>query len=135
MATNPKPPGSKGMEAPVSLTFPGGLHRVEYFLAVLGIAVLYKFSSVWAATSGYSVLIQIGIMVVSVVAVASRLKNIGVTPWWALVFIVPLLNVIIGVTCLALPENYWHHRQLDLAAWVVYGLFGGVILIAGVTLY
>jgi len=43
----------------------------------------------------------------------SRLANLGMSRWWFLGNLVPLLNVWIGYRCFACPAGYAYHKKLD----------------------
>jgi uncharacterized membrane protein YhaH (DUF805 family) len=70
------------------------------------------------------VLATIPVALTGTIALAfQRCKNLGMNPWWSLGLLVPILNIFIGLRCLAFPEGYEDHRTLDAPAKVVVGLF------------
>lgn len=124
------PPGSDG-EAPASLR---GIDRGVYFGAVILIMTIHAVRVWLGADHVLGTPLAIGGMVVSLMAVAGRLLNIGLSAWFALGFLVPLVNLVIGMACLALPPEYWHTRRLDNIAMVVFGVFALTLVAVGVTM-
>ena len=58
-----------------------------------------------------------------------RLINVGLSGWWVLGLIVPILNIWVGFQCLAAPEGYAQHKTLDTAGKVIIGVFLGAIVL------
>ena len=62
-------------------------------------------------------LIVIGGMVLTVLlalyASLQRLVNLGMSRWWLLGNLVPLLNLWVGFRCFACPSGYAYHKKLD----------------------
>ena len=59
-----------------------------------------------------------------------RCRNLGMNPWWCLGIMIPILNIFVGIRCLAYPEGYEDHKTLDGPAKVIIGLFLALILFA-----
>ena len=55
--------------------------------------------------------------------IAQRMVNTGYSPWWCVAIIVPILNILVVIRCIACPEGYADHRTLDTAGKVIVGLF------------
>jgi uncharacterized membrane protein YhaH (DUF805 family) len=107
-----------------------GFNRMQYFLFSLGIGVAnLMLTMVFADTPSVAMICMLAAIVASVYIVVMRLKNVGSSAWWILGFIVPLLNIYVGVMCLAFPPGYQSHKQLDTAAKVIIGLFLGVFVL------
>jgi hypothetical protein len=68
---------------------------------------------------------------VSFIPVYYRLMNIGMNPWWCLLMLVPIANLLVGIRCLICPEGYADTKKLDTAGkvvtFIVLGLFVLVI--------
>jgi uncharacterized membrane protein YhaH (DUF805 family) len=63
---------------------------------------------------------------------AARLHNIGVSGWWSLLLLVPIVNILLTVRCSIFPEGYADHRQLDFAARVIlWFILGQVVIVVG----
>ena len=63
-----------------------------------------------------------GLSLVLLFPIYFRLKNIGMNPWWCLVAIVPLANLLISIRCLIFPEGYQDTKKLDTAGKVITGI-------------
>ena len=55
-----------------------------------------------------------------------RIKNIGLHSWWAILLLAPLINIILGIALISLPEGYAHHRKTDIPAIIL--LLGSILL-------
>ena len=109
----------------------GGVDRLQYFLISMGIGVANMvLTLMFADTPAVAMVSLIAAVIASIYLVVQRLKNIGSSPWWTLAFIVPLLNLYIGMKCLAFPEGYQEHKQLDSAAKIIIGLFLAMFVLA-----
>ena len=42
-----------------------------------------------------------------------RLVNLGMSRWWLLGWLAPLLNLWLGHRCFACPSGYAYHRKMD----------------------
>jgi uncharacterized membrane protein YhaH (DUF805 family) len=62
-----------------------------------------------------------------------RFRNVGMTGWWFLGLLVPVLNLWLGYRLLACPAGYSARRKLDVPGKLVAVLYWGV-LIAGIGL-
>ncbi|MFK7909942.1 MAG: GYF domain-containing protein [Akkermansiaceae bacterium] len=129
----------------------GGIGRLVYFLIALGLNVVQQIISfatisgsisssrpAAAASSvetlmGASIGLALIFLVLQLVLVGCRYKNIGFSPWWCLLYIVPIANLVIGFRCLTCQPGYAFTRKLDrtgkIIAWVILGLFVAMILI------
>lgn len=58
---------------------------------------------------------------------SQRLRNIGNSPWWSGMSLIPAANGILKAYCLIAPPNYAHTKKLDTPGMILTGL-----LIAGV---
>ncbi len=112
-------------------TYPG-FRRLPYFLASIGLQVVYLIGiAAFAASESVAAL---GAVVLVMLAGAiyigiQRLKNIGDNPFWILGIIVPLLNLYVGVRMLAMPEGYADHKTMDTAAKWILGIFVGLFVV------
>lgn len=108
----------------------GGFNRLQYFLFSMGIGVASQMlAAIFPDTPAIAMISILAAIGASIYIVVMRLKNIGSSPWWTLAFIVPLLNIYIGLKCLAFPEGYQVHKQLDGPAKILIGLFVGVFVL------
>ena len=51
--------------------------------------------------------------------IAERIRNMGWSPWWCLLSLIPIINLFVGVACLACPEGYAQSRKLDMPGKIV----------------
>ncbi len=68
---------------------------------------------------------------VAIYFILMRLVNLGMSRWWILGSLVPLLNVWVGYRCFACPGGYAFHKKLDGAGIflaIVYWLMLAVII-------
>lgn len=105
----------------------GGIGRLAYVLCIVGLTVLQAL--VTAATTGgpgESLVLPVMLLFafITLIPVYYRLKNVGMNPWWCLLALIPLANLIIGARCLIFPEGYQDTRQLDTPGKVMVWLFG-----------
>jgi uncharacterized membrane protein YhaH (DUF805 family) len=115
----------------------GGIRRLPYLGIIIGLAILRAIVVVGGGTddpSDAGTLIVFLLMVVAFMPVYYRLKNIGMNPWWCLLMVVPIANLIVAFRCLAFQEGYVDTKKLDTAGtvttFIVVGLF--VLLVIAV---
>ena len=51
--------------------------------------------------------------------VLMRLVNVGMSRAWALMLVIPVLNLWVGFRCLVCPSGYAYHRKLDRAGMLI----------------
>lgn len=111
----------------------GGIGRLQYFGYSLLVGIINNVLQLVAASAelpaAVLVLTALG-LIASIVLIVQRLKNLGYSGWWVIGFIVPILNILVGLRCLAAPEGYADHKTLDGPAKVILGIFVGVIVLA-----
>jgi uncharacterized membrane protein YhaH (DUF805 family) len=61
------------------------------------------------------------------VLMINRLKNVGMSPWYSLLLVVPVINIALYVRCIVVPEGYVDSGQL--------GPTGRVMAIAAVVTF
>jgi uncharacterized membrane protein YhaH (DUF805 family) len=122
-------PGAQ-LEMPADAGIAGGFNRLQYFLFSMGIGIVnMMLTMMFADTPAVAMISIVDAIGVSIYIIVMRLKNVGASPWWTLGFIVPLLNIYVGLMCLAFPEGYQTHKQLDGPAKIIIGLFLGVFVL------
>ncbi|MCZ6710349.1 MAG: hypothetical protein O7B25_08300 [Gammaproteobacteria bacterium] len=108
----------------------GGFNRLQYFLFSMGVGLVnLVLMTMFADSPVVGMISLVAAVGVSIYIVVMRLKNVGSSAWWTLAFIVPLLNIYVGLMCLAFPEGYRSHKQLDGPAKIIIGLFLGVFVL------
>ena len=118
-----------------------GFGRLPFFLGSLAIQIVASIlqfatlgsidaesdpSAMFLGGFGLIMVLSFG---VSVYLTVQRLRNIGAHWAWVFALIVPFLNIYLAWRCLACPEGYVDHKQLDTAGKVVTGLFIGVFVL------
>ncbi|GEM_PF-919919 len=123
----------------------GGIGRLAYFLLSIGhsiaiqfIAFVLNFSS-FTESNEPSLLIAFGLLTVSTVIsfylLFSRFKNIGMSRWWTLGLVVPILNIFVSIWLISRQEGWVETRKLDGPGKIVAWIFGILItLIVTLTL-
>ena len=94
----------------------GGFRRRHYFLASLGILGIQELTG---ASSEDPLFFLLLFLLPSLYIHCLRLKNIGATPWFAVMSLVPVVNFAVVLVCLAMPEGYADVRELDTAGTVI----------------
>lgn len=110
----------------------GGIRRLPYFGYgfLLNIAINIVQAVAGAAEVPVVALLMIPISLGGAIALAwQRCKNIGMNPWWSLGLLVPLLNIFVGIRCIAYPEGYEDHKTLDTPAKVMIGIFVAALVV------
>ena len=110
----------------------GGIRRLPYLGIMIGLTIFQNLSLAVIAsndrTGGATLIVAILYMIVFFIPVYYRLENIGMNPWWCLLMLVPLFNLLVGIRCLVFQEGYADTKKLDTAGrvitFIVLGLFG-----------
>lgn len=117
----------------------GGIGRLAYFgFSVLAYIALILISSGLRYAFAEDAFPLLLILVVSYYAtllflVVQRLNNMGYSGWWTLGIIVPFLNLLIGLKCIAAPAGYAFNKRLDTAGNIIAGIFVGIVVLAIIT--
>lgn len=127
-------PEERGYSSAVALDREyGGIGRLAYFGLSFLVGIvnnLLQFALMMAEQPAMVLVVILVAIVVSCYIVYLRLQNLGYSGWWVLGFIVPILNILVGLRCLAAPEGYADHKTLDTPGKVIIGLFLGLIAFA-----
>ncbi len=120
--------------SPAQENFPqreyGGIGRAAYFGISFLVGIvnnILQYAAMQAQAAGIVLVLGLVGLVISIVLMVQRLKNMGYSGWWAAGIIVPFLNILVALRCLAGPEGYADHKTLDTAGKVIIGLFLGLI--------
>jgi uncharacterized membrane protein YhaH (DUF805 family) len=110
----------------------GGIGRMQYFGFSFAIGLVNNIIQMLLINAGVEaaviIMVIIGFAVGMYLAVL-RLKNLGYSGWWALGMIVPLLNIVVALRCLAAPEGYADHKTLDTPGKVIIGIFLAIFVL------
>jgi len=110
----------------------GGIGRAAYFGLSFAIGVpnnIVHYFADEAGATGVVLITTIFGLVVTIVLAVQRLKNLGYSGWWTIGLIVPILNILVGLRCLAAPEGYADHKTLDTAGKIIIGLIIGLFVL------
>ena len=88
------------------------------FIAALASGVLGEKGAGWLAIGG-----AVALLVIALYAVIERFPNLGMSRWWVLGLLVPILNWWLGYRSLACPPGYAYNRKLDTIGWVLAVLY------------
>jgi hypothetical protein len=100
-----------------------GIRRLSCFWIFLGLGIFHTLFNSSDPTGIAMLMVALGY----VLAAYSRLKNIGMNPWWCLLMIVPFANLIVVIRCLAFQENYQNSKKLDKAGKIIASIVIGII--------
>lgn len=104
------------------------------FLLTFGIATL---TTLVDSQFGNQVggLIMLGVMILTLLIVIQvnlqRLVNLGMSRWWFLGHLVPILNIWLGYRIFACPGGYAYHKKLD-GIGIVLAIFYWLTTLAGI---
>lgn len=108
----------------------GGIQRLPYLGIILGLGILQAILAAADPSGGIALLV---VVIGSFFPVFYRLKNIGMNPWWCLLMIVPIANLLIAIRCLVFQEGYQDTKKLDTAGriitYIVVGFVGLSVLL------
>jgi uncharacterized membrane protein YhaH (DUF805 family) len=93
----------------------GGIGRLTFTGLLVGLyfPATMLFSPFELPLNVASSLAEFGPLVLLVALAVPRLINMGGRGWWALGMLVPVLNLLLLLRCIAAPEGYAKHRTLD----------------------
>jgi uncharacterized membrane protein YhaH (DUF805 family) len=117
---------------PQSLKRYGGISRLGYFLYSILICEVLMIGLSRQPDPAKVFWVDVLCIGATFCITAARLHNVGVSGWWSLLLLVPIVNILLGVRCSIFPEGYADHRQLDFAAKVILWLIlGAVVILVG----
>ena len=106
-----------------------GIGRLHYFLAQVGmIAAVIFVVTVFGPESGVMKIMALVLMVASVIFDVMRLRNIGVSQWFAFLRYLPFGETLLGFGLLCAQTGWIETRRLDSAGKSI--LFTELILLA-----
>lgn len=114
----------------------GGIRRLWYFFGMIAVSVFSEVCNVAAEGEPAVVLQGMAVAYVLVfVLVVNRLRNIGMSAWYSLLILIPIVNIYIGIKCLVCPKGYEETKTLDTAGRVIGGIVIGLVVLGVVGLY
>src|SRR5438105_3468153 len=92
----------------------GGIGRMSYFLCIILALALFGVASFFAwGPSFIGAAAIVSTFAIFCVSTIRRLMNLGVSAWFVLLSIVPIANMFLVISCLALPQGYQETRRID----------------------
>ena len=110
----------------------GGIRRLPYFgysLLINIVSTALQFAMAASDMGALILVVSLAGAVFGIWIVVQRLINVGLSGWWVLGLLVPILNIWIALQCIAAPEGYAQHKTLDTPGKVIIGLFLGLIVL------
>ena len=116
----------------------GGMRRLTYLAIVLSHVVIDRAFEYAIYSNTTMILYFAGwCLLVALVAVHYRLKNIGYNPDLCFLMLVPIVNLFLGIRCLVLQEGYKDTRKLDtvgkIITYIVLALVIALLIMIGVS--
>ncbi|MEP2775993.1 MAG: DUF4339 domain-containing protein [Luteolibacter sp.] len=122
----------------VAAQYPG-YGRLRYFLTYMGGLIAFYvmlFVAIFAvakgggdgmggAAFGLVMVLSLGMMAFGFYIAYQRVKNLGMSGWALLWFIVPFMNIWMSWRMIACPAGYEDHRTLDTPGKVISGIIVG----------
>lgn len=108
-----------------------GTRRIGYWLGML-VFTLIANTTLNTSVEKNPYLFAFGLFVIVPCLLSltvSRLHNIGISGWWAMLAFVPIANLFVGVPCAMCPEGYKDTKKLDIAGKIIAGIFITVSII------
>lgn len=93
-----------------------GIDRLHYFLSKIGMIAAVVFAvMVFGPDSAVMRVLGLVLMVASVVLDVMRLRNIGLSQWFAFVRFLPFGNTVLDIFLLSAQEGWAETRRFDRA--------------------
>ncbi len=100
-----------------------GIGRLNYFLAhVAMIAVMIGAVILVGPESPLFKVLSLTAMIAGVVLDVMRLRNIGVSQWFALLRFLPYVGGLVGIALQSLQTGWIETRRLDRTGWTIIGV-------------
>ncbi|MEM7078588.1 MAG: hypothetical protein AAF513_08170 [Pseudomonadota bacterium] len=106
-----------------------GLKRLPYVLSGLGLTALLVLIAILDTNAyPFPLFVLIAYVCGCFYVAYLRFRNQGTSGWWILGFLVPILNIYVGIRALAYPEGYAEHKRLDTKAKIIIGVSLAILL-------
>jgi hypothetical protein len=106
-----------------------GVGRAGYFLCTVIVPVAGQFGLLLltpfavrmfgAEMAQYLPFGAFGFGLIALYATVMRFPNLGMSKWWTLGLLVPILGLWVGYRCFACPPGYASNKKLDGIGWVL----------------
>ncbi|MDO8826197.1 hypothetical protein [Methylophaga sp.] len=113
-----------------------GLKRLPYFLRLFVTGIIAGLLAGFVAPHLTELFVIIPLVYWGLLTyfTSFRLRNIGYKQWYAILVIIPMINIFVILPCLVLPEKYAQHRKLDSAGQktlIACIIILGILVVAG----
>ena len=107
-----------------------GIGRLNYFLAHIAmIAVMVGAVLLLGPENPLFRVLSLAAMVAGVLLDVMRLRNIGVSQWFALLRFLPYVGGLVGIALQSMQTGWIESRRLDRAGWTIIGAYVGLFLL------
>ena len=107
-----------------------GVTRLRYFLITLAVGFVYGFTAVVAGINSTTANVAYLVLLAGCfIANVARVRNIGLSQWWAFLSVVPLVNSFFGIFILAAQSGWIKTRRFDRAGKIILCLYAGLFLL------
>ena len=114
-----------------------GCSRREYgiwYLCLFGGSFVLSFFIAFAAPrvpylATLTKIVEVVVCIISFVLLCERLNNIGHSGWWALLVIVPIVNIFLLVYCLACPKDFKYTKRFDSTGVIIASVVSAILII------
>ena len=101
-----------------------GVGRLNYFLSnVAIIAVMVGTLMLVGSDSLVFKVLSLGAMIAGVVLDVMRLRNIGVSEWFAFLRFLPWVGGLVGIGLQSFQTGWIETRRLDRTGWTIIGVY------------
>ncbi len=107
-----------------------GIGRLNYFLAhVAIIAVMVGAVIGLGPESTLFKVLSLAAMIAGVVLDVMRLRNIGVSEWFAFLRFVPWVGGLVGICMQSFPTGWIETKRLDRTGWTIIGVYAALFAV------
>jgi len=118
-----------GVEYTAESATSGGVGRLAFFLLVFVLAMVGGVAGNSGA-EGIEIVVALAVLTVWMF----RCKNIGRSPFYALLGLIPIVNLFILGQCLSQPPGYYQHNNMDLIGKFILFLYIGFFVLIGIVI-
>jgi len=116
-------------DATLNSDYPG-VGRLGFFLSKLGIVVASICSTIYFGPGSAVVrVVSLLVLVAGFILDVMRLRNIGVSQWFALLRLLPYLNLILAIGLLCAQTGWIETRRLDREGIIIASICGALVVI------
>src|SRR5688572_5357784 len=110
-------------------TYPG-IGRLNYFLAHVAIIALMVGAVIGLGPESWVFkVLSLAAMIAGVVLDVMRLRNIGVSEWFAFLRFVPWVGGLVGIAMQCTQTGWIETRRLDKTGWTIVGLYAALFAV------